>query len=67
MWGGLPLCGFVQPCAQAGRRKSAPLLSSTLASEYDVPEDTFVLLELTPGYLNESVGTIQYHEAFRNI
>ena len=35
-----------------------------LASEYDVPDDVFLALELTPGYLADARGTVRYHEAF---
>jgi predicted N-acetyltransferase YhbS len=33
--------------------------------EYDVPDDVFMALELTPNYLHGKSGTIQYHSAFR--
>jgi hypothetical protein len=33
-------------------------------SEYDVPDDVFMALELIPGALNERAGTIRYHPAF---
>lgn len=36
-----------------------------LKSEYDVPEDVFMALELTPNYLHGKTGTIRYHMAFR--
>ncbi len=38
-----------------------------IGSEYNVPEDTFMVLELEPGYLRGASGTIRYHAAFRNV
>jgi putative acetyltransferase len=35
-----------------------------LASEYDVPPEVFMALELDPGVLNGNPGTIRYHDAF---
>lgn len=35
-----------------------------LVSEYDVPEDVFMAMELTPGALRGNGGTIRYHPAF---
>jgi len=35
-----------------------------LASEYDVPDDVFMALELVPGFLDGKQGTIKYHAAF---
>ncbi|MDX1404658.1 MAG: N-acetyltransferase [Woeseiaceae bacterium] len=35
-----------------------------IASEYDVPDDAFMLLELASGYLDGYQGTIRYHAAF---
>jgi putative acetyltransferase len=35
-----------------------------LASEYDVPADAFMALELRPGVLRGYSGTIRYHPAF---
>jgi putative acetyltransferase len=35
-----------------------------LASEYDVPDEVFMALELKPGILRGKSGTIQYHQAF---
>jgi len=32
--------------------------------EYDVPEEVFMVLEMFPGYLRDTSGTIKYHEAF---
>ena len=39
-----------------------------LRSEYDVPDDVFMALELTPGALHgRGPGTIRYHPAFGNV
>jgi putative acetyltransferase len=35
--------------------------------KYDVPADVFMLLELTPGYLEQHGGSISYHAAFDNL
>lgn len=35
--------------------------------EYDVPEDVFMLIELTPGYLEDAAGIIKYHPAFNEV
>lgn len=45
----------------------APSTRFGLRSEYDVPEDVFMALELTPGYLLGASGTIRYHTAFRGV
>jgi putative acetyltransferase len=38
-----------------------------IRSEYDVPDDVFMVLELLPGYLTDAAGTITYHAAFNNL
>ena len=38
-----------------------------LASEYDVPEDVFMALELQDGALHGRPGTIRYHPAFARV
>jgi putative acetyltransferase len=39
-----------------------------LRSEYDVPDDVFMAMELTPGALQGSApGTIRYHESFGTV
>ena len=38
-----------------------------LTSEYDVPDDVFMALELTPGVLRGKAGTIRYHPAFADV
>jgi putative acetyltransferase len=35
--------------------------------EYDVPEEVFMLMELSPAYLQDYQGTIRYHAAFADI
>ncbi len=44
-----------------GFRPSPPF---GIKSEYDVPDDVFMVLELQPGCLNGKSGIIKYHEAF---
>jgi putative acetyltransferase len=54
-----------------GHRNYYPRLGFTpasrfnLKSEYDVPDDIFMALELTPNYLQGKSGTVYYHSAFR--
>lgn len=50
-----PRFGFV-PSAQFGFR-----------SEYDVPEDVFMALELRSGSLSGSTGQVRYHTAFNEL
>lgn len=38
-----------------------------IESEYDVPEDVFMALELQPGSLTGKAGTIAYHGAFSKL
>ena len=38
-----------------------------LRSEYDVPEDVFMILELEDGVLGGKSGTIRYHPAFGSV
>jgi putative acetyltransferase len=38
-----------------------------ISSEYDVPDEVFMALELEPGALRERSGTIRYHAAFANV
>lgn len=42
-----------------------PAATFNLRSEYDVPDDVFMALELTPNYLQGKAGTIHFHSAFR--
>jgi putative acetyltransferase len=41
-----------------------PASTMSIACEYDVPDEVFMIRELTPGYLAGATGTIKYHEAF---
>jgi putative acetyltransferase len=41
-----------------------PASTMGIACEYDVPDEAFMVHELTPGYLAGATGTIKYHEAF---
>lgn len=38
-----------------------------LRSEYDVPDETFMALELVAGILRDRSGTIRYHAAFARV
>jgi putative acetyltransferase len=38
-----------------------------IKSEYEAPEEAFMVLELLPGYLCGVSDTIKYHAAFNNI
>jgi putative acetyltransferase len=38
-----------------------------VASEYDVPDDVFMAVELEPGALRGVSGTIRYHSAFATV
>ena len=42
-----------------------PAATFDLKSEYDIPDDVFMALELTPNYLQGKSGMIHYHAAFR--
>ena len=35
--------------------------------EYDVPEEVFMMLELSPDYLQDKTGLIQFHSAFASV
>ena len=41
-----------------------PASTFGLRSEYDVPDDVFMALELEPGALHQKAGTVRYHQAF---
>src|SRR4030095_12754823 len=41
-----------------------PAARFNLRSEYDVPDDVFMALELTPNYLQGTSGAVYYHSAF---
>lgn len=38
-----------------------------ILSEYDVPEEVFMVLELEPQVLSDLSGTVQYHDVFSSI
>ena len=38
-----------------------------VGSEYDVPEDVFMVTELKPGFFRGVSGTIRYHAAFKEL
>jgi putative acetyltransferase len=41
-----------------------PASRFTIACTYDVPDDVFMAIELTPGALAGRSGTVRYHQAF---
>ena len=41
-----------------------PASTFGLTSEYEVPDEAFMALELVPGALQQRAGTIRYHQAF---
>jgi len=43
-----------------------PSIKYGIKSEYDVPGEVFMVLELVPGSLKGHEGIIKYHEAFSN-
>jgi len=44
-----------------------PSVKYGIKSEYDVPDEAFMILELTPGSLKHHEGVIRYHEAFNSV
>ena len=44
-----------------------PSMKYGIRSEYDVPEDVFMVVELTPGTLKGVTGIIKFHPAFNNV
>jgi putative acetyltransferase len=42
----------------------APASTKNIACEYEAPDEAFMMLELTAGYLSGAEGTIRYHDAF---
>ena len=44
-----------------------PASRLSLRSEYDVPDDVFMVCELQPGRLQGRAGTIRYHAAFGSL
>ena len=45
----------------------SPSVRYGIGSEYDVPDEVFMITELQPGFLGGAAGTIQYHIAFKNV
>lgn len=45
----------------------APAAARGIRSEYDVPDDTFMVVELRHGSLDGTSGTVTYHEAFGSV
>lgn len=44
-----------------------PSVNYNIVSEYDVPDEAFMILELTKGCLTGKQGKIKYHEAFGDV
>ena len=44
-----------------------PSVRFGIRSEYDVPEDVFMVMELQPRYLEGATGVIRYHPAFNDV
>lgn len=44
-----------------------PTVKYGIKSEYAVPDEVFMILELVPGCLKDHKGIIKYHEAFNSI
>ena len=44
-----------------------PSVRFGITSEYDVPDDVFMIKEIEPGYLEGKSGTIRYHSAFAGL
>ncbi len=38
-----------------------------IGSEFEAPEEAFMLVELQPGYLADVTGTVQFHAAFKDL
>jgi putative acetyltransferase len=45
----------------------APASNFGIRSEYRVPDEVFMLLELNPGALEGNQGLVRYHDAFKNV
>ena len=43
-----------------------PSVKYGIKSEYDVPDNVFMILELVPGSLENYTGVIKYHDAFNS-
>lgn len=44
-----------------------PSIKYDIKSEYNVPDDVFMILELVPGCLKNKKGIIKYHETFNDV
>jgi len=44
-----------------------PASTKGIRSEYDVPDDVFMVAELTPGALRRRKGLVKYHPAFSSV
>lgn len=44
-----------------------PSVKYGIKSEYEVPDEAFMILELTPGSLKNHEGVIKYHDAFNSV
>ena len=44
-----------------------PSVNHGIKSEYEVPDEVFMILELVPGSLNGHEGAIKFHEAFNSV
>ena len=44
-----------------------PSSEFNIKSEYDVPDNVFMVQQLKPGYLANVSGVIKYHDAFKNV
>ena len=45
----------------------APSVKYGIKSEYEVPDEAFMILELIPGSLKNHEGVVEYHEAFNSV
>jgi putative acetyltransferase len=45
----------------------SPAVRYGIRSEYDVPDEVFMAMELVPGALRDARGTVQYHAAFSSV
>jgi putative acetyltransferase len=61
-WDGVVVLGHPHFYHRFGFKSAA---SFGIRCEYDVPEEAFMILELTPGSLQERPGTIQYADPFK--
>ena len=44
-----------------------PSVKYGIKSEYEVPDEVFMILELIPGSLKNHEGVVKYHEAFNSV